>query len=104
MLKTTGIFLRKMLVVGVCISLVEIASGAGFAIIEQTTRSMGRALGGVTADTKDVNAMYFNPSIPAWFDKDEVSVGIHFLKIQINYSDKGSSPSLGSEEGNDIGG
>ena len=97
-------FLRKALAVVACVGLVGSASAAGFAIIEQTTRSMGRALGGVTADTRDINALYFNPSIPGWFDKDEVSVGIHFLKIQINYSDKGSTSTLGSEEGNDIGG
>lgn len=104
MFKGTRQFVKKLLAVGVCACLAGTASGAGFAIIEQTTRSMGRALGGVTADTKDVNAMYFNPSIPAWFDKDEVSVGVHFLRIQINYSDKDSTPSLGHEEGNDIGG
>ena len=67
-------FLRKALAVVACVGLVGSASAAGFAIIEQTTRSMGRALGGVTADTRDINALYFNPSIPGWFDKDEVSI------------------------------
>ena len=102
MFRRIGKFLAGLAVCGLLgISSVE---GAGFAIIEQTTRSMGRALGGVTADTNDPNALYFNASIPAWFDHDQISLGIHFLKIHINYSDKGSTPSLGDEEGNGIGG
>ncbi len=82
----------------------ESVHAAGFAIIEQSTKGMGRSLGGITADTRDTNALYFNPSVIGWFDHKEISLGINWLKTRIEFQDRGSSDSLGDEEGNDIGG
>ena len=83
------------------------AHAAGFAILEQSPRAMGRALAGITADITDPNAQYFNPSAIAWFDHRELSVGCHWLKLTAQYKDTGSYDKygvLGREEGNSVGG
>jgi long-subunit fatty acid transport protein len=38
------------------------ACGSGFAIVEQSTRHIGHSLAGVTAESEDPSAMFFNPA------------------------------------------
>jgi len=82
----------------------SLSYGAGFTILEQSAAGIGRSLAGMTVDDHDPASMYFNPSMPAWFDKMELSIGSHMMHVDAQYLDKGSSPELGTDESGNGGG
>lgn len=55
--------------------------GAGFAIIEQSTPGLGRGLAGMAADITESGAIYFNPAVGAFHEKDCLSLGLSYLHV-----------------------
>lgn len=96
--------LSRKTVLSYALVMCGLVHGAGFAILEQTAAGLGHALGGISADTKDPAGMYFNPSLPAFHDLDRISLGCHFLHLNGTFANHESSESLGSDEGNSVGG
>ncbi len=89
----------RMLVIGV-LSLACGSYGAGFSILEQSVSGLGRSLAGMTAETRDPSAIFFNSAAPAWFEKAEISLGTHFLHARAFYDDRGSEGFTGNNGGN----
>ena len=90
----------------ICVLVVSVLSlsvrvqGAGFSILEQSVPGIGRALAGMTAETSEPSAIFFNAAAPAWFEKTEISLGTHFLHPRAFYDDKGSTGYSGNNGGN----
>lgn len=82
------------------LSLSYCVHGSGFSILEQSVPGIGRALAGMTAETNDPSAIFFNSASPAWFDKPAISLGSHFLRARAFYDDRGSDGYSGSNGGN----
>ena len=89
----------RLLVISV-LSLACGSQGAGFSILEQSVSGLGRSLAGMTAETRDPSAIYFNSAAPAWFEKAEISLGTHLLHARAFFDDKGSEGYTGSNGGN----
>lgn len=79
--------------------------GAGFTILEQSAAGLGRALAGMTVETNDPAAIYFNPATATGPTRPELSIGNHILKVRGHIKDMGSDhDNLGWDESNDLGG
>lgn len=84
------------------LALTATAFGAGFSILEQTPSGVGAALAGMTANTEDPAALYFNPSAAAWFERPSLVLGTHILTGNVRFHDDGSTVS-GGKSGDIIG-
>lgn len=90
------------LVIAVLAASTPSAFGSGFAVIEQSARSIGMAnSNGATIDD-DPTAIYFNPAGIGWIEGTEVSLGAHIVSPKFTFSDKGSTP-VGGGMGGDAG-
>ncbi|HFC53782.1 MAG TPA: aromatic hydrocarbon degradation protein [Gammaproteobacteria bacterium] len=82
-------------------------SAAGFALIEQSTSSMGSAYAGSAAGTGDATTIYFNPAGMTELEGAEAVFGLHIVQPSTKFSDDGSSgpggAPLGSNRGGDAG-
>ena len=77
-----------------------LAYSAGFTILEQSTIGMGRSLAGMTAETNEPSALYFNPSSTAWFTRPSVHIGLHILSGDVRItSNEGASTLPGRDSG-----
>ena len=96
-MKRNRLFCAALALAGIC-------QGAGFTILEQSANGLGRALAGMSADTEDPSALFFNPSSPAWTDRAKISLGTHFLFVGTGYDDRGSDDVAGHHAGGNYGG
>lgn len=55
------------------------ATAAGFALIEQSVSSMGTAHAGSGAIAEDASTVFFNPASMARLEGNQLSVGLHFV-------------------------
>jgi len=77
-------------------AMVPIASGSGFAILEQSPSRLGNAFAGATANDDDAGAIYWNAAGLAAISDAEVIVGINAILPSASFTDKGSAPIGGS--------
>lgn len=73
--------------------------GAGFAIIEQSTPGLGRGLAGMAADVKEAGAIYFNPAVGAFHEKDTLALGTSFLHVNAHLDIANNSELQGNNGG-----
>ena len=52
-----------------------VAYGAGFTILEQSARGLGRALAGMTVESSDPGSIYFNPATATGPVRPEIVLG-----------------------------
>ena len=76
--------------------------GAGFAIIEQSTPGLGRGLAGMAADVKEAGAIYFNPAVGAFHEKDTLALGTSFLHVNAHL-DIANNSELQGNNGGEVG-
>jgi long-chain fatty acid transport protein len=89
-----------------CSALLALSStifAAGFSILEQTPSGLGAALAGMTANTEEPSAIYFNPSATAWFDHPSFVMGTHILTGDVRFHDNGKSTLSGRDSGDIVG-
>lgn len=74
--------------------------GSGFCILEQTSAGLGRGLAGMTADTTETGALYFNPAVGAWHDKDSLSIGTSNMHVNAKQKLQHDNTADGNHGGN----
>lgn len=83
-------------------AMVPIASGSGFAILEQSPSRIGNAFAGATANDEDAGAIYWNAAGIAAISNTEVIVGVNTILPSFDFQDKGSAP-VGGDASVDAG-
>lgn len=66
-------------------------SAAGFSILEQSAAGLGSSLAGMTANTDDPGAVFFNPASSAWIEETRIMLGVHSLIGNVRYSERNSN-------------
>lgn len=71
--------------------------GAGFAVMEQSVTSLGRAFAGSAAVAEDASTIFFNPAGLTYLSHSQVAQGLNFILPQSEFNNDGSSiaPALG---------
>lgn len=96
------ISLKKLLTVG-AISIAAFAmnvQGSGFAILEQTTPGLGRALAGIGADINEPGALFFNPAVSSWHKRPAIALGNTMLHVDAEFDIRSKSEIQGHDGGN----
>ncbi|MBN1269364.1 MAG: outer membrane protein transport protein [Kiritimatiellae bacterium] len=74
----------------------RIARGAGFAIVEQSGRTIGQAFAGATVSAADPSCLYFNPACATKLSGDNAAVAAHLILPTFEFNNEGSNyPLLG---------
>ncbi|MCU7800180.1 MAG: outer membrane protein transport protein [gamma proteobacterium symbiont of Lucinoma myriamae] len=73
---------------------------SGFAILENSASGMGQAFAGAAAVAEDPSTIYFNPAGMMYLEGTQVTAGLHILKSDAEFKDKGSTPVGGGDGGN----
>ncbi|MFA6815254.1 MAG: outer membrane protein transport protein [Lentisphaeria bacterium] len=89
------------IIAGTLLAFTSSMFGSGFSIIEQSTVGLGRSLAGMTAEFNDPGALYFNPSVGAWHERDSLMMGMHIISASAYFHDRGSTG--GGGDGGDCG-
>ncbi|MCW8931735.1 MAG: outer membrane protein transport protein [Gammaproteobacteria bacterium] len=78
---------------------------SGFAIIENGASGMGQAFAGAAAVAEDPSTIYFNPAGMMYLKGTQVTTGMHIIKSDAEFKDKGSTnlTAFGVSQGNDGG-
>lgn len=86
-----------------CLTTATFASG--FAIIENGASGMGQAFAGAAAVAEDPSTIYFNPAGMMYLEGTQVTVGMHIIKSEAEFKNKGSTLTniTGTNEGGDAG-
>ncbi len=79
----------SFLALGMGLSANSMASG--FAIIEASASGMGQAFAGAAAIAEDPSTVFFNPAGMMYLEGTQVTVGMHIIKSDAEFNDKGSS-------------
>ncbi|MDP6491023.1 MAG: outer membrane protein transport protein [Kiritimatiellia bacterium] len=79
-------------------AMVPIASGSGFAILEQSPSRLGNAFAGATARDDDAGAIYWNAAGIAAISNTQVIVGVNAILPSFEFDDKGSTPVGGTAD------
>ncbi|MDX2506600.1 MAG: outer membrane protein transport protein [Gammaproteobacteria bacterium] len=104
--------MKKSLQVAVAAAVLTSGSGlsttsfaSGFAIIENSASGMGQAFAGAAAVAEDPSTIYFNPAGMMYLEGTQVTAGIHILKSDAEFNDKGSTDliAFGVPQGSDGG-
>jgi long-chain fatty acid transport protein len=83
------------------------ASGAAFALAEQSVMGLGNAFAGAGATAEDANTVWFNPAGLARLNFPQVEAGIHIITPSSKFQNSGSQAALGQPlggTGGDAGG
>lgn len=76
-------------------------TGAGFAILEQSTRGLGNAFAGSTALGTDASTLYYNPAALTRLPSAQVQSGLHIIKPRAAFrnqdSRSGNQPTQGPD-------
>jgi len=84
---------RKVLAAGVALATLVVASqasAAAFYLQEQSARGAGRAYSGEVAD-RGAASLWWNPAAIAGLEKNEVYGGFHFVQVDSQVNDRGST-------------
>ena len=73
----------------------SISIGSGFAIQEQSVTGLGRAFAGSAAVADDASTIFFNPAGLTNLSDSELAVGMHYISPQTDFTDGGSTTTLG---------
>ncbi|HEY7787884.1 MAG TPA: outer membrane protein transport protein [Casimicrobiaceae bacterium] len=80
-------------VAGVALALCDgPASGAGFALQENSGSAMGNAFAGGAAAAEDASTLWSNPAGMSRLASPEVSLSVHFITPSFKFRDEGSVP------------
>lgn len=90
--------ISTVLTSGLCLTSNTLASG--FAIIENSASGMGQAFAGAAAVAEDPSTIYFNPAGMMYLEGEQMTSGIHIIKSDAKFKDKGSTPVGGGDGGN----
>lgn len=74
----------------------NLSPAAGFALIEQSSSSLGTAFAGAAASAQDASTVYFNPAGMTYLQGRQTSVALHFIQPSVKFNDDGSSASGGN--------
>lgn len=85
-----------------CLTTTSFASG--FAIIENSASGMGQAFAGAAAVAEDPSTIYFNPAGMMYLEGTQVTAGMHIIKSDAEFKDKGSTAPAGVAIGTNDGG
>ena len=75
---------------------VPIGYGAGFAIQEQSASALGRAVSGSAAIAENANTIFYNPAGLSYIQHRQLTFGSNFIIADSQYTDNGSTTSLGT--------
>ena len=73
---------------------------SGFALIDSSTSSMGQAHAGAAAVAEDPSTIFYNPAGMMYLEGTQISAGLHIIKSDAEFKDKGSTPVGGGDGGN----
>ncbi len=73
------------------LSLTTTTFASGFAIIENSASGMGQAFAGAAAVAEDPSTIYFNPAGMMYLEGTQVTAGMHIIKSDAKFKDKGST-------------
>lgn len=101
-------FRRNLMAVAVASALgggANLASAAGFALIEQGGSGLGNAYAGAAATGEDASTVFFNPAGMSRLQGSQVVVAGHMIDVSAKFRDQGSSTpvALGPTTGGDGG-
>ncbi|MFA5257198.1 MAG: outer membrane protein transport protein [Opitutales bacterium] len=85
--------IKRLLTIASGLTLASAASGAGFAIIEQSASGIGNAFAGGAAVAEDASTIFFNPAGMILLKQPEVQTGVHMIAPQAKFTNKGSTTS-----------
>jgi long-chain fatty acid transport protein len=68
-----------------------LASGAGFALMEQSASGMGNAFAGAAATAEDPSTIFYNPAGMSKLEGMQVTVGAHVIDLSLKFSNSGST-------------
>lgn len=85
-MKKTALFTKTAIVTALALSTTQIMA-AGFQLNAQSATGLGRAFAGDAVIADNASVMARNVAAMALFDKTELSLGLNFLKTDINVSD-----------------
>ena len=94
----TGSFLISSL----CLTTNTFASG--FALIDNSASGMGQAYAGAAAVAEDPSTIFFNPAGMMYLKGTQITAGMHIIKSDAEFNDKGSTAPAGVSLGNNDGG
>lgn len=72
-------------------SLSSISYAAGFALIEQSVTSLGRAFAGSAAVAEDASTIFFNPAGLSYLSHSEFSAGLNLINPKSDFYNEGSA-------------
>lgn len=79
------------------------ASASGFALIEKSASGLGNAFAGGSAGAEDASTVFFNPAGMTRLSGDQMSVALHSIKLETEFSNSESAPAAGRALGNNGG-
>ncbi len=85
-----------------CLSTTGFASG--FALIDNSASGLGQAYAGAAAVAEDPSTIFFNPAGMMYLEGTQVTAGMHIIKSDAEFNDKGSTAPPGVTLGNNDGG
>lgn len=91
--------LRYVMAVALCLMLpwaVASVHASGFAIMEQSVRSLGTAFSGAAVQAEDASTIYFNPAGLTRLSGNNGEVGLHYILPKYEFTNKGSTTVLGT--------
>jgi len=84
-------------IAAVCLVSAGTASGAGFALIEQSASGIGNAFAGSAASAEDASTIFFNPAGMTFLPGKQIVVGVHAVMPTINFNNAGSTTLNGAQ-------
>lgn len=86
-----------------CLATTGFASG--FALIDNSASGMGQAYAGAAAVAEDPSTIFFNPAGMMYLEGTQVTAGMHIIKSDAEFKDKGSTDltAFGVSQGGDGG-
>ncbi len=85
-----------------CLTTTGFASG--FALIDNSASGLGQAYAGAAAVAEDPSTIFFNPAGMMYLEGTQVTAGMHIIKSDAEFNDKGSTAPPGVSIGNNDGG
>lgn len=82
---------KKRLPALVLAALSGTASAAGFQLLEQSASGLGNAYAGSAATAADASTVYYNPAGMTELSGRNLSLGVNYIDLSSQYSDKGST-------------
>ncbi len=94
-----NIAVRNLVLVNIIFSPFNLASAAGFAVMEQSVTGLANAFAGGGAAAIDSSTIFYNPAGMSKLSGTQSAAGLHFIMPKAEFSDSGSSGLFGSLPG-----